>query len=331
MSLFTRRQAIGTLASARLLRAQKNAGEPPGRIPPLAELLNVEEIQGIAQRRLDPLTFAEAAGSERDAFERITFRPRLMIDSRQMDLSSQLFGETLFTPIMVGPIARQKRYYPEGELATVRGATAGKAPMVVAADSSYPIEQIAEAAKTLLWYQVTLDSEVRGNIPQAIKSGCKALCITVTAAFDWKALDRLRQGVNVPVILKGVMSPEEAQKAVASGLQGIVVSNYAPKPITGVASPIAMLPSIADAVGGKIPILIDGSFRLGSDVLKALALGANAVLLGRPTIWGLAAYGADGVQTVVELIQSGLARDMAMCGKVNLKALDRTAVTIHRR
>ena len=91
------------------------------------------------------------------------------------------------------------------------------------------------------------------------------------------------------------------------------------------------IPSIAAAVGGKLPILIDGSFRRGSDVLKALALGAQAVLLGRPALWGLAAYGAEGVQNVVELIQSEFARDMAMCGKVNVKALDPSVVRIHRR
>jgi isopentenyl diphosphate isomerase/L-lactate dehydrogenase-like FMN-dependent dehydrogenase len=153
----------------------------------------------------------------------------------------------------------------------------------------------------------------------------------LTAGVDWSALDRLRKGIGVPVVLKGVMSPEEAQKAVASGVQGMVVSNYAARSVPGVTSPIEMLPSIADAVGGKVPILIDGSIRLGSDMLKALALGAQAVLLGRPALWGLAAYGAEGVQNVVELIQSEFARDMAMCGKVNVKAVDRTVVKIHRR
>jgi isopentenyl diphosphate isomerase/L-lactate dehydrogenase-like FMN-dependent dehydrogenase len=98
-----------------------------------------------------------------------------------------------------------------------------------------------------------------------------------------------------------------------------------------VASPIEALPAVVDAVGGKAPVLMDGSVRLGSDVFKALALGANAVLLGRPTIWGLAAYGAEGVQDVIELIQSEFARDMAMCGKLNLAALDRNAVKVHRR
>jgi isopentenyl diphosphate isomerase/L-lactate dehydrogenase-like FMN-dependent dehydrogenase len=148
---------------------------------------------------------------------------------------------------------------------------------------------------------------------------------------DWKEIDRLSKGIGVPVVLKGVMSPDEARKAAASGAAGIVVSNYAARSISGVASSLEVLPSIVDAVGGKMQILIDGSFRSGADVLKALALGAQGVLLGRPTLWGLAAYGAEGVQAIVELVQSGLARDMAMCGRVNIKAIDSTVVKIHRR
>ena len=92
-----------------------------------------------------------------------------------------------------------------------------------------------------------------------------------------------------------------------------------------------MLPSIAYAVGGKVPILIDGSFRRGTDILKALALGARAVLLGRPTVWGLAAYGAEGVQAVLEMLQSELARNMALCGKPDVKSIDSSLVKIHRR
>jgi 4-hydroxymandelate oxidase len=335
--------AYGSWIAASPLRAQKLAGEPPGRIPPVQELVNAAEFEAIAERKLDSLTFAEIAGSERGAFDRITLRPRLMIDSRQMDLSTELFGESLFTPLLIAPLSRQKRFHPEGELAMARGAEAAKALMVVADHSSYPIDQIAAQAKTALWYQAYLEPEisaVRTRVERAIGAGCKALCVTLgtenpgsplTAGVDWSAIDRLHQGINVPLVLKGVMSPDEARKAVSIGVQGIVVSNHAARSTPGVASPIQMLPSIADAVGGKVPILIDGSFRLGSDVLKALALGARAVLLGRPALWGLAAYGAEGVQSVVELIQSSFARDMAMCGKVSVKTLDRTVVRIHGR
>lgn len=344
---FNRRRALAGwaswLASAPLLRAQKLIGEAPGRIPPVQELVNLSEFESVAQRKLDSLTFAEIAGSERSAFDRITFRPRLMIDSRQIDLSAQVFGQTLFTPILIGPLSRQKRFHPEGELAMVRAASAAKALMVVSDRSSYPIDEIAAQAHTTLWYQVYIGpdlNETRTRIERALAAGCKALVVTMggelsgtpaTAGVDWKNLDRLRKGIAVPVVLKGVMSPDEARKAMSSGVQGIIVSNYSARLVPGVASSIEMLPSIADAIGGKIPILIDGSIRLGSDALKALALGAQAVLLGRPALWGLAAYGSDGVQSVIQLLQASFARDMAMCGKVNIKTLDRTLVKIHRR
>ena len=339
----TRRQALlgcgSLLAASRPLDGQKLIGEPPDRIAPVQELVNLYEFETMAQRKLDSVTFAEIAGSDRVAFERITFRPRLMVDTTKLDLSTELFGQSLFAPIIVGPVSQQKRFHAEGELATVRGASAAKAMVVVAGYSSYPIEEIAAQAKTPLWYQVYAESDVsksRARVQQAVKAGYKAICMTLGAAgdvagVDWASLDRLRQGIAAPVLLKGILSPEEAQKAVGLGVQGVIVSNYSPRSITGLASPIEMLPSIVDAVGGKIPVLIDGGFRRGSDVVKALALGARAVLLGRPPAWGLAAYGAEGVQKVVELLQTEVARDMAMCGKINIKSLDRSVVRIHRR
>ncbi|HTI52122.1 MAG TPA: alpha-hydroxy-acid oxidizing protein [Planctomycetaceae bacterium] len=310
------------------------------------ELVNTAEFRGIAERKLDSGTFAEIEGSDRTAFDRITFRPRLMIDSREMDLTTQLFGGSLFTPILVGPVSNQKRYHPEGELAMARGASAAKAVMVVAGRSSYPIDQITAQSKTPPWYQVYLDgdlSETRARVERAMGAGCKALCVTLgsegppvagaalRAGIDWSALDRLRKGVSAPVLLKGIMSPEEARRAVSAGLQGVIVSSYSARAVPGVAAPIQVLPAVVDAAGGKLAVLMDGSIRLGSDVLKALALGAQAVLLARPALWGLAAYGADGVQSVIELIQSEFARDMAMCGKVNVKSVDRSVVSVHRR
>jgi 4-hydroxymandelate oxidase len=269
-----------------------------------------------------------------------------MIDSRQLDLTSELLGQSLFTPILVGPVANQKRYHPEGELAMARGAAAARAVLVVADRSGYPIEQIAEQAKAPLWYQIGLEGdagEIRTRVDRAERAGCKAVVVTagtrgpvsgggsLQAGIDWDGLSRLRKAVSVPVLLKGVMSPDEARKAVSAGMQGLVVSNYAADAPAGIASPIEVLPAVVEAAGGKVAILMDGSVRRGSDVLKALALGAQAVLLARPAIWGLAAFGAAGVQNVVELIQTEFARDMVMCGKVNIRTIDRSVVRIHRR
>jgi isopentenyl diphosphate isomerase/L-lactate dehydrogenase-like FMN-dependent dehydrogenase len=314
-------------------RAQTLIGEPPGRIAPARELVNTFEFEAMAQRNLSAVAFAEIAGSDRDAIERITFRPRMMVNTTQLDLTTELFGQQMFAPILVGPTSEQKRFHPEGELASVRGATAAKTAMVVSARASCPIKEIAAQQGATLWYQVYPEPDAdaqRRRIDQAVDLGCKALCITIGGA-DWSAIDRLRQGLRVPVVLKGIMSPEEARAAIGKGIDGIVVSNYSRQAVTGMAAPIEVLPAIAEAVAGKAPILIDGSFRRGADILKALALGARAVMLGRPPLWALAAYGSSGVQTMLEMLQTELARDMAMCGKPNLKSLDPSVVKIHAR
>jgi len=313
--------------------AQTLMGEPPGRIAPLRELVNTFEFEAMAQRSLSAAAFAEIAGSDRSAFERITFRPRMMVNTTQLDLTTELFGQRLFAPILVGPASEQKRFHPEGELASVRGAFAAKTAMVVSGRASYPIEEIAAQPAATLWFQVHLEPDtdaLRRRIDQAVELGCKALCITIGGA-DWSAIDRLRQGLRIPVVLKGIMSPEEARAAIGKGIDGIVVSNYGGQAAGGMAAPIEVLPAIAEAVAGKAPILIDGSFRRGADILKALALGARAVMLGRPPLWALAAYGSAGVQTLLEMLQTELARDMAMCGKPNLKSLDPGLLKMHAR
>jgi isopentenyl diphosphate isomerase/L-lactate dehydrogenase-like FMN-dependent dehydrogenase len=149
------------------------------------------------------------------------------------------------------------------------------------------------------------------------------------ARIDWRAVDQIRQRLAAPVLVKGIMTTEDAEAALQHGVQGIIVSNHGVAPGPRRAT-IDVLPSIADAVGGKVPVLVDGSFRRGSDVLKALALGARAVLLARPVIWALAAYGAPGVQTMLELLQTDLGRMMGMCGKPSVQTIDRALVRLHQ-
>jgi len=355
---FTRRHAVSRfaswLAASPLLDAQRLVGEPAGRIAPVKELVNTFEFAAMAERQLGSIAFELIAGSDRRAFDRMTLRPRMMVKTENLDLTTELFGEKMFAPILVGPVAEQKRFHPEGELATVEGASAAKAVTVISSRSSCPLDEIAAHAEATLWYQVYPEPDVnaaRAGIAKAVDLGCKAVCITVgteyqaadrrrapdppapaeISSLDWSAIDRLRQGIRVPVLLKGIMNPDEARKGVERGIAGIVVSDPSGTQVSGLASPIEMLPSIAEAVGGKAPILIDGGFRRGTDVLKGLALGARAVLVARPPMWGLAGYGADGVGTLLKMLQTELARDMAMCGKPTVADLDRTVVSIHRR
>ena len=328
----TRREAIlrytAWLAASPLLRAQT-----AGSFAPLQELLNAFEFETVAQRKLAPAIYDEIAGGDRRAFDRITFRPRLMVNTTKLDLSVALFGQNHFAPILVGPLSEQTRFHPEGELAMLRGASAARTAVVISSRSSHPIAQLATQAKTTLWYQIFPAPDMLARAREGVEAGCTAICLTLGAAqsqgIDWNGIAQLREKLGVPLLLKGIVSPQAARTAVKLGVQGIVVSSYPERAVNGAAAPIEMLPAIADAVAGGAKILIDGGFRRGSDVLKALALGAHAVLLGRPALWGLAAYGADGVERVLELLQTELARDMAMCGRPDFQSIDRGMVKIH--
>ena len=355
----SRRQALGsvgavmagTVAGAKIASGQSPAAprerapwEPPVpvRVTPREEIVNILEFEEEAKKKLQPATFALIAGGDRALFDRITLRPRMNIPTTDMDLSVTLFGEAHFTPIIVAPIADQKRFHPDAELATAKGAAAGKALMIVSSRSSVPLADIAAIANPSFWYQVyASDSAAKSQVQDAVKAGAKAIVITVGAShaangarpatatsINWSAVDAIKQGISVPVIVKGITTPAEAAAALQHNVQGIVASNFGGL-LASKDAMILALPNIVDAVGGKVPVLTDGSFRRGTDILKALALGAQGVLLGRPVMWGLAAYGEAGVQSVVEMAQTELARYMGMCGKPNLKALDRTAVKIH--
>jgi 4-hydroxymandelate oxidase len=144
--------------------------------------------------------------------------------------------------------------------------------------------------------------------------------------LDWKFVDQIRPQVKMPLLAKGVLTAEDARLCVEHGLDGVWVSNHGGRSLDYGPSTLEVLPEIVDAVAGRVPVLIDSGFRRGSDILKALALGAKAVCLGRVSRWGLAAYGATGAQRVLEILQAELVLAMKEVGRPTLAALDRTAV-----
>jgi 4-hydroxymandelate oxidase len=150
-----------------------------------------------------------------------------------------------------------------------------------------------------------------------------------SARIDWTAIDTVVKGTSLPVIVKGITSPQDAKEAVARGAKGVVVSNYRGGNAAALTGTLLLVAPVVQAVGDQIPVLVDGSLRRGTDILKALGFGAKGVLIGRPVMWGLAAYGADGVQGVVEMLQTELARYMAMCGRPSLAAVNSSLVRVH--
>jgi len=149
---------------------------------------------------------------------------------------------------------------------------------------------------------------------------------TFDAAVTWSDLAWLRERTAMPLVLKGILTAEDATLAVAHGVDGVVVSNHGGRQLDGAVASLDALAEVVDAVGGACPVLFDGGVRRGSDALTALALGARAVLLGRPPLWGLAVGGAGGVAGVLATMTAELEHAMALAGRPTLASIDRTVV-----
>lgn len=139
-----------------------------------------------------------------------------------------------------------------------------------------------------------------------------------------RSLAFLRSQTSMRIVLKGVMTPADAQLAISHGADAIVVSNHGGRQLDAAPSTIEVLPGIADAVKGRIPIILDGGIRRGADVFRALALGANHVWIGRPVLWGLAYNGSNGVGTVLNILERELSRTMALAGVTGISDINKS-------
>jgi len=221
--------------------------------------------------------------------------------------------------------------HPEAERAIALGAAKSGAMMFLGAVSTYSAEQVGEAASIpLVWMGEPFKDRARlvRLMHEAEKAGCCAVGICADDFMGIKIKDRLlplqnsplskeeireiRKETSLPFVLKGIMTKEDAVEAADAGVDAIVVSNHGGRVLDCGQASIEVLPEIVRAVGGKIEVLIDGGFRRGTDVLKALALGARGVLVGRPICWGLAAAGAEGVAHILQMMTGELERAMLL-------------------
>jgi 4-hydroxymandelate oxidase len=144
--------------------------------------------------------------------------------------------------------------------------------------------------------------------------------------LSWKDVERMLSYVRIPLLLKGVLNPDDADRAVKTGVAGIMVSNHGGRNLDTAPATIDALPLVAEKVAGRVPVLVDGGIRRGTDVLKALALGANAVLIGRPYLYGLGAAGAPGVTKVLNILQREFEMAMALTGRTTIASIDRSVL-----
>lgn len=162
----------------------------------------------------------------------------------------------------------------------------------------------------------------QARLPHAVGSGLdKYIAQEFDPSLTWDAVDWLRAATNLPVLVKGILTPEDARLAIEHGAAGIIVSNHGGRQLDTAEPTGRALPRVAEAVAGRVPVLVDGGIRRGTDVLKAIALGANATLIGRPYLWGLAVGGQLGVERVLALLRTELERALALVGRATLPEL----------
>jgi len=165
---------------------------------------------------------------------------------------------------------------------------------------------------------------------RATKEGQSPFAAQVQQLFDpsldWERVAWLKSITKLPLLLKGVVTPEDARLAVQAGVSGLIVSNHGGRQLDGAEATIMALPRVVEAVAGALPVMMDGGIRRGVHVLTALALGAQAVFIGRPYLWGLAVDGERGVRDVYELLRGELELAMALCGRTSVAAIDRSLV-----
>jgi 4-hydroxymandelate oxidase len=202
-----------------------------------------------------------------------------------------------------------------------RAEAAGASALVLTVDAPYlgcreaDVRNRFQLPPHLNLVNLLATDEEMANLPVTDGSGLAAYFASlIENALSWKDLEWLKSITELPLLIKGVVRADDAVRAVEHGADGIVVSNHGGRQLDTSPATIEALPAVAKAVAGRLPILMDGGVRRGTDIVKALALGANAVLVGRPVLWGLAARGEDGVVEVLELLKRELDLAMALCG-----------------
>jgi L-lactate dehydrogenase (cytochrome) len=201
----------------------------------------------------------------------------------------------------------------------------------LSAPPKFTPEHIWQVATRPAWCMSMLQTKRRtfGNIIGHAKNvtSLKSLSTWTHEQFDprlsWSDVAWIKEQWGGPLIIKGILDVEDAKAAVDTGADAIIISNHGGRQLDGAPSSISMLPSIVDAVGDRIEVHFDGGIRSGQDVLRAVALGAKGTYIGRPFLYGLGAMGKDGVTLALEIIRKELDMSMALCGKRDIRAVDR--------
>jgi len=297
------------------------------------------------------------------AFARRRLRPRVLVDVSAIDTSTTILGQPVAMPVGIAPTAQHGLAHSDGECATVRAANAAGVVYVASTMSTRRIEEIGAAASGPFWFQLYVQDNcgprTEALIRRAEAAGCTAIALTVDLAvpgrrerelralFDtsilrpgnfpgepaaapppvtltWHDIAWLRRTTTLPIALKGILTAEDARIAVEHGIDAVWVSNHGGRQLDRSPASVDVLEEIAEAVGGRAELYLDGGVRRGVDVITALALGARAVFIGRPVLYALACAGEDGVKLALDLVAAEMRYVMSLLGTPTIADIGRS-------
>lgn len=349
----------------------------------------MSEYEALAKEKLPKMIFDYyASGAEdqytlrdnRNAFQRIWFRPRILIDVSKIDLTTTVLGFKISMPIMVAPTAMQKMAHPEGELATARAVSSAGTIMTLSSWATSSVEEVASTGPGIRFFQLYVYRDrnvVAQLVRRAERAGFKAIALTVDTprlgrreadiknrfvlpphlalknfdgldlgkmektsdsglasyvagqidrSLSWKDVKWLQTITKMPILVKGILTADDTRLALQCGAAGIIVSNHGARQLDYVPATINALEEVVAAAQGRVPVFLDGGVRRGTDVLKALALGASGVFVGRPVVFSLAVDGEAGVKRMLEMLRDELELAMALAGCTSVREITRSHV-----
>jgi glycolate oxidase len=321
------------------------------------DFVSNDEIIREARRRLNQGAWDYLVGGSesettlrrnRLAFDRIAFRPRILVDVSNVDPSTTFLGQKLRIPAILAPIGNLQVFDPEGALAVTRAATEFGILHSISSVTLPSLEETAKHTPTPKIFQLYVQGDTKWTediLSRVKEAGYAALVLTVDvahysrrerpmitrqlpptarlrssdsrryqAALTWETMDMIKEIAGLPFMLKGVQTAEDAEIAVQHGVDVIWVSNHGGRQIDHGLGSMDTLPEIVAAVSGRARIVLDGGVQRGSDILKAVATGADVVALGRLQAWGLSAGSTAGLVRMLEILEDELRSAMGLCG-----------------
>ncbi len=293
----------------------------------------------------------------RMALDQLAFRPRVLRDVSAIDATTEAFGRKLRLPVLLAPVGSLESFHAEAAAAVVRAAEEFGIAHMLSSVCEPGLEAVAEAApnaaRIFQLYVRGDEAWVDAIVSRAIANRYTAFCLTVDvaiysrrerdiakrhvtagrrrvegrkfqAALDWRTVERIKRQFNIPLAIKGVATAEDARIALDHGVEWIYVSNHGGRQLDHGRGSIDVLPEVVEAAAGRAKIIVDGGFCRGSDIVKAIALGADLVGLGRMQCYGLGAAGQAGIVRMLELLEDEVQRCLGLLGVTKLAELDRS-------